>query len=663
MNFKALFCGIAAAAMFTACSNDEPNGGNTPETGGELSDGGYITVGINLPKQAAGGMHARQRVTTNDKNDQFDHGLANEYAVNNAMLLVFTGAEADGEGAAKFHSAYDLTMLPGGVNGPTNRPDLPDANITTTYLKTVHLNNISDTDYLWGLVLVNYDGIVSDIEKFTTTVENPKPDDIFPGLINKMKVDGNDLNKGSEITFKTIQGWISENSFINSGVDGKGYFFMTNAVVSTADADAATASTVYTLQKIGKAIDVTKPTEAEAQAYPAASFYVERAVAKATLVAESASTTGDLKANNITINTVEWVLDNTEPSSYIVRNVGDNSYIGHQQSGKDKRFVGTVKIGTTALQPIADLYRHYWAIDPQYNKPATLTTAVGEGSMTNEDFYKTHGNDYFKASGSANPQYCHENTFNVAEMTHQNTTRALLKVTFNLPEGNDGYLYTVNNLQSTGNIFCTQDAATTNVVKAIVESHDLRDAVKAALQDGKTVSITTENYKTYFNIDYKVDFKTNIVSVNGITFIPNPDIYREGTVPAPFTGESNLVKNVNASFQVVRYDGGVAYYEIRFKHFGDEYTPWLRGSLGNSMQSTAEAYDGNENDYLGRWGMVRNNWYEINLNSIKQLGMPVIGQLDVTTDDTPDDDKLVEKWLSFKINILSWAKRVQTEDI
>ena len=33
MNFKTLFCGIAAAAMFTACSNDEPNGGNTPETG------------------------------------------------------------------------------------------------------------------------------------------------------------------------------------------------------------------------------------------------------------------------------------------------------------------------------------------------------------------------------------------------------------------------------------------------------------------------------------------------------------------------------------------------------------------------------------------------------------------------------------------------------
>ena len=61
--------------------------------------------------------------------------------------------------------------------------------------------------------------------------------------------------------------------------------------------------------------------------------------------------------------------------------------------------------------------------------------------------------------------------------------------------------------------------------------------------------------------------------------------------------------------------------------------------------------------------MVRNNWYEINLTSIKQLGKPVIGQMDVTNDDTPDDNQEQEKYLSFKINILSWAKRVQDEEL
>lgn len=646
MNFKALFCGIAAAAMFTACSNDEPNGGNTPETGGELSDGGYITVGINLPKQAAGGMHARQRTNAND---QFDHGTANEYAVKNAMLLIFTGSEDAGEKAAKFHSAYDLSMSSGGVNGPTNQPDGPDSNITTTYLNTVHLNDIEDSDYLWGLVLVNYDNIVTKKTLFQPSQDGLKPDDQFKGLISELSLNNNALIKDAT-KFEAIQGYITDNSFINDG-----HFFMTNAVVSTADANAAAAGTVYTLQKIGLASSVAKPTEAEAQAYPAASFYVERAVAKATLVAESASTTGDLAANNITINSVQWVLDNTERTSYIVRNVGDNSYIAYKQADKAKRFVGTQKIGTTALQPIADLYRHYWAIDPQYDRKATLATAVSAG-MENSAI----ADDLFKAAGSANPQYCHENTFNVANMTHQNTTRALLKVTFNLPAGNDGYLYTVNNLQSAGNIFCKQSDATSNVVKAIIESHYVRDAIKAALKPGQTININEGNVDTYLTIDFQVNAKSNLVYVNSVSFKDN-DAYN--ATPAAFDLNSALVKNVNASFQVVRYDKGVAYYEIRFKHFGDEYTPWLKANNPSSMQSTAEAYDNNENDYLGRWGMVRNNWYEINLNSIKQLGMPVIGQLDITTDDTPDDDKIVEKWLSFKINILSWAKRVQKEDL
>lgn len=643
MNFKALFCGIAAAAMFTACSNDEPNGGNTPETGGELSDGGYITVGINLPKQAAGGMHARQRTNAND---QFDHGTANEYAVKNAMLLIFTGSDAAGESNAVFHSAYDLTMTPGGVNGPSN----PDANITTTYLKTVHLNDIEDSDYLWGLVLVNYDNIVTKKTLFQPSQDGLKPDDQFKGLISELSLNNNALTKDAT-KFEAIQGYITDNPFINDG-----YFFMTNAVVSTANADAAAAGTVYTLQKIGLASSVAKPTEAEAQAYPAASFYVERAVAKATLVAESATTTGDLADNNITIKSVQWVLDNTEPKSYIVRNVGDNSYIAYKQAGLPKRFVGTVQIGTTALQPIANLYRHYWAIDPQYDRKATtLNTAVSAG-MENSDIAV----GLFKAAGSANPQYCHENTFNVANMTHQNTTRALLKVTFDLPEGNDGYLYTVNNLQSAGNIFCKQSDATSNVVKAIIESHYVRDAIKAALKSGQTITINEGNVDDYLTIDFKVNAKSNLVYVNSVSFKDNAAY---NATPAAFDLNSDLVKNVNASFQVVRYDGGVAYYEIRFKHFGDEYTPWLKANNPSSMQSTAEAYDNNENDYLGRWGMVRNNWYEINLNSIKQLGMPVIGQLNVTTDDTPDDDKIVEKWLSFKINILSWAKRVQNENL
>lgn len=621
MNFKSLLCGLAAAAMFTACSNED-NGGVVNPGNGELVDAGYITVGINLP--TVQGSRA--------DNDNFDHGTANEYAVTNAMLLVFTGAEADGEGAAKFHSAYDLTLLPGGVNGSSN----PDVNITTSYLQTVHLNNVADTDYLWGLVLVNYDGIVSDMNLAQPSQAGLKEHEQFKGLVESMKLNGIDITGK---TFNAIRGEITSNSFINDG-----YFFMTNAVVSTAASATASNATVYTLQKIGNAKTVSKPTAAEAQAYPAASFFVERAMAKATLTAASVAAAGDLAANNITIKEVKWALDNCEPTSFIVRNVGDNSYIAYKQADKPYRFVGNKQIGVTAIQPYVDLFRHYWAIDPTYAAGRTAAKNV----TTDADF---------KAIGSENPQYCHENTFPIKFMDYKNTTRALLKVTFNLPEGSDG-LYTVNNLQSANNIFSTQTAATSNVVKAIVESREVYAAAKAALKDGVTYTITAND----LNITFSMNATNNVVSVTDITFKENADIFT--ATPVLEDGvKATLINNINATFQVVKYVGGVAYYDIRFKHFGDEYTPFLKGYSDGSIQNTTEAYGTEAENYLGRWGMVRNNWYEINLNSIKQLGKPVLGQMEITNDDTPDDNQEVEKWLAFKINILSWAKRVQNEDL
>lgn len=624
MNFKSLLCGLAAAAMFTACSNDEPNnGGGVTPGDGELVDAGYITVGINLPTVQG----------SRTENDNFDHGTPNEYAVKNAMLLVFTGAEANGEKAAKFHSAYDLTMTPGGVG-----PEDPN-NITTTYLKTVHLSNVSDNDYLWGLVLVNYDGIVSNVVLSQLSQAGLKEHEQFKGLVQSMNLNGKALDANTNTTFESILGEFTSDSFINGG-----YFFMTNAVVSTADANGASDATVYTLQKIGNAKNVSKPTAAEAQAYPAASFYVERAVAKATLNAASVGTVEDLAANHIEIEKVEWVLDNQEPTSYIVRNVGDNGYIAYQQAGKAKRFVGTVKIGTTALQPEANLYRHYWAIDPTY--------AAGRHAEKN---YTDEA--HFKASGVDHPQYCHENTFPINFMDYKNTTRALLKVTFKLPAGNDGALYTVNNLQSDGNIFSTQGAATSLPVKAIVVSDQVRNAAKAALKDA-TYTITDND----LNITFAAPDANGVIKVEDVTFKENGAVFNSTPVIDP-DAKAILINNVNASFQVVKYVGGVAYYDIRFKHFGDEYTPFLKGAAAGSIQNTTQAYGTEDNNYLGRWGMVRNNWYEINLNSIKKLGKPVLGQMDITNDDTPDDSQEIEKWLSFKINILSWAKRVQNEDL
>lgn len=88
------------------------------------------------------------------------------------------------------------------------------------------------------------------------------------------------------------------------------------------------------------------------------------------------------------------------------------------------------------------------------------------------------------------------------------------------------------------------------------------------------------------------------------------------------------------------------------KHFGDDLTPW---SADNKTVSYPDPDA--EAKWLGRYGVLRNNWYNIEVTSIKSIGSA----------DVPDaygvPDDPVESWISVKINVLSWAKRSQTADL
>jgi hypothetical protein len=139
----------------------------------------------------------------------------------------------------------------------------------------------------------------------------------------------------------------------------------------------------------------------------------------------------------------------------------------------------------------------------------------------------------------------------------------------------------------------------------------------------------------------------------------------------------DAVKNSLLSMgDIYKYTGGVSYYNIRIKHFGDILTPWNNGEFvtGYAPQNYSssdltdvkiskiypDADDGRQNNnYLGRYGVLRNNWYNLKVNSINYLGDPVphTGEWP----DTPDDE--MENYITFQINILSWAKREQGADL
>ena len=107
--------------------------------------------------------------------------------------------------------------------------------------------------------------------------------------------------------------------------------------------------------------------------------------------------------------------------------------------------------------------------------------------------------------------------------------------------------------------------------------------------------------------------------------------------------------------QINYYQTGKTYYWTRpIKHFGDYYTPIYKNGLPADYYDDARDY--NDNDHLGRYGVVRNNWYELNITSVSGPGYPEIPEIPTDPGD-PDDSG--EGFVKMEINILSWAKRTQ----
>ena len=105
---------------------------------------------------------------------------------------------------------------------------------------------------------------------------------------------------------------------------------------------------------------------------------------------------------------------------------------------------------------------------------------------------------------------------------------------------------------------------------------------------------------------------------------------------------------LSEGYGISTYEKGESYYIARIKHFGDALTPWNPG----------DAYNDDNLKYLGRYGMLRNNWYELKVGNVYGPGYPGVPPVDPTL---PDDEN--EKYLSVSVKILSWAKWSHSYDL
>lgn len=369
--------------------------------------------------------------------------------------------------------------------------------------------------------------------------------------------------------------------------------------------------------------DKIYPTEEEAAKNAATDIYVERGLAKVTLgestTTEKPVTSDTYQGDKVTIS--KWVLDVTNQKAYPIHNV-DGLTTDYPEIWKNdatataapstQRFVDNSK---------AIAKRVYWGKDPNYdNKDLRKTDAAGKTARETDFNYVKNADVTVEPS---KPLYCLENTFNLDNMMQGQTTRVVFKAKYTPKDFTDGDTFYKIGKNT-----------------AIWKEADLVKEIKAAVASVFS-GVTTDK------ITVNLDAEDNKITAAGTHYITKDNI----TVTGVETITDENIKAINTQLGlketdkvgISTYAGGESYYVARIKHFGDELTPWSSGGYGSDNLS-----------FLGRYGMLRNNWYELTVSSVSGPGYPSVPEVKPNTPDDEDD-----KYISVSVKILKWAKRSQ----
>lgn len=550
----------AGCAMFAACSSDEPvqDEAVNPNAPAEAAAGeGYVALEIKLPQVA--GLGSRADAEPKPGTPSYDDGDAQEYAVVSGQILVFKNGATEAD--AEYVSSSPLSGL-------SWSPAAGNQNVTTTSTAVAKLSG----------VYVNND------DKYFAVVVLNAPDN-FP-----MPAGGTKFSAWSTT---------ASNCSMIKNVDGKNYLTMSSAALL----NGATPTVLTSIDK-----DKIKATEADAiKAGKAATFYVQRAVAKVTtkFAANYTPTGEDYKQDKVVIE--KWMCDLTNKTGYPVQVTA-----GLNNSSDPNIVFPAIWSTERFYDKGATPQRVYWGIDPNYANIGEDDTAGMFNNYTAVDLDNA-------GLAAGEPQYILENTFGIEDQNTWETTRVIIKANYTPAGFNSGDTY--YRIKSNSKNY--NKAGLENAIKAQI--------VIAFNQEGTVdlgAAATTAGVYSLSDMN---------ITINGAAATQAQlDKVAQGL---------GLISGTDNGFST--YQSGVTYYQARIKHF-NELTPW---ELGN------DTYGGNCEKWLGRYGVVRNNSYEVNINSISAPGSAIVPPIE----PGPDDES--NYYISVTINLLSWAKRVQNVDL
>lgn len=596
MKIKHFFGLAVIAAMTASCSSNEDLGTAGPGTGTNEAGVGYATFTINLP--TANGT----RATTND---QFDGGTDSEYAVNDATLVIF-----EKEGTATPENEYKyVETVPLGNLEPWKKDNESTNGITTEATITAKLNSASvgTKDKYYALVILNN------------------------------KVGTNNKVTLPTSTTTTYGEWnVAKNASLESFVNNKDGFYMANAPeFKAADQEPTTLVKIEGIYR----------TKEEAQSKPGTTIYVERGLAKVTVESESstkdyfaeggANATGNYSSDKVQIT--KWALDVTNKKSFPVHvTSGLKAGITPTNPTEDQTVPAYANIwknaeATPGAIPATSRFvsnstkatfkRVYWGIDPNYSKNLEDKAVCGKEFT----LVKADGSDAAWTT-STEPLYCLENTFDINHMMQGQTTRVIFKAKYKpngFTEGATFYMVGKNT--------------------AIWNEKNLKDEITAAVTKVVTSATTANTTVDLANTDNDITKAGNHllalsnISVTGVT-LKQTDI-----------DAINAKLGLKEGEGISTYQDAEAYYIARIKHFGDDLTPWNAGD---------KTYGSNDLNWLGRYGVLRNNWYNLTVSSISGPGYPDVPEVKPTD---PDDENF--KYINVSVKILDWAKRTQKVEL
>lgn len=680
---KFSFLALAAVGLLLGACTDKDDAAQNVDSIDEFENGAYIGIALSLPSADN---------STTRANDDLSNGIEDEFKVKNATLYIFKGtSEAnatyvdyvalgtkyirDTQGAInpdEWGVQDGVGTKPTSESDAGTEPDAGETNITSTSLnEATRISNElaaeikSSNDNYFAYVIINHNGQIPAMTSSTTFEE-----------FSRTKFD----KIGADIALEQ-----------NIWSDG---MLMTSAPICNVSGGAAAPSspTYSTLVPLDKSKIFSSVAQAKQE--PAACVYVERAAVKITVEEGSGVASSSIDGYNVSLE--GWKVINTEPSYYNTRQInlsttenGSSTWTAEDWGGYTNsnatpanakyRFVSYYQFLPTLPEGLKEGYKHttgyrtYFAADPHYDVDAQA--AVSGSSPVPSTLNFTTADDSRPWIDPGKHAYTTENTFDVKHQTWRNTTMVTVKAQLE-KNGTNPDFYTVG---KGGQTMYPKTDAEAEIHNLILNDPNVSSKLSACFTElsaspyfpGETIApvltvtlATVTAATTGVDISYTLSFTHNGTAVTGYNTTANYTAL-ETAINTYLDKDDVLV-----SF----YKSGEMFYNIKIQHFGEFETPWGGGDVvaGGSGVNVNEIYfntlwDGTpdaaaitagQNKFLGRYGVVRDNWYKLDINGVTKIGSATPQDPSVINPDTPDDE--IENYLSVHVHIVPWVLRSQS---